>query len=72
MVGTLDQHLHAVERDDAHAQQADGAQLQRGGERVTLGSPCTAAPSTEKGKTPSGTRGRSRRDRGAGTDEREQ
>lgn len=29
MVGTLDQHLHAVDRDDAHPQQADGSELQR-------------------------------------------
>lgn len=29
MVGTLDQHLHAVDRDDAHPEQADGSQLQR-------------------------------------------
>lgn len=29
MVRTLHQHLHAVDRDDAHAEQADGSQLQR-------------------------------------------
>lgn len=29
MVRTLHQHLHAVDRDDAHAQQADGSQLQQ-------------------------------------------
>lgn len=29
MVGTLNQHLHAVDRDDAHPEQADGSELQR-------------------------------------------
>lgn len=29
MVRALHQHLHAVDRDDAHAEQADGSQLQR-------------------------------------------
>lgn len=29
MVRTPDQHLHAVDRDDAHAEQADGSELQR-------------------------------------------
>lgn len=48
MVRTPHQHLHAVDRDDAHAEQADGSELQRG-DSFTLIKPCTMMQSYTSG-----------------------
>ena len=47
MVRTLHQHLHAVDRHDAHAQQADGSELREG---FVLAKLCAMTPALPERK----------------------